>query len=185
MRPRGFAYDLAVNPHGPSAGFAWGDAIGMFYGIVAPYLPWFALVLGLVAVFRLPLPRRGPGMFTRRDPWRGFRFQARQSVLTRAGNRCEEPLFLAWVRCRASAREIDHVYPWSKGGATVVSNGQALCTRHNRTKSSRAPAWWYVLSLEHRRREYYPPGVSPIVRGTMTPAERAAREAWAARKSLR
>lgn len=174
-----------MNPHGPAVAFDWGNSVSPFYGLVQPYLLWFVLVLGLIAVYRLPLPGRGPGLFSGRDPWRGFRYQARETVLTRAGNRCEEPLFLAWIRCRESAREVDHIYPWSKGGATAVSNGQALCSKHNRQKSSRTPAWWYVLSLEHRRRAYYPPGVSAVVRGGMSAAERATRAAWAAKKTLR
>ena len=99
-------------------------------------------------------------------------------VFARAGGRCEATFFLFWGRCRADAVEVDHVYPWSKGGATVVSNGQALCHRHNRAKSSWTPAWWYIASLERRRRRYFPAGVDVRVFARMTDADRAARAAW-------
>jgi len=52
------------------------------------------------------------------------------------GNRCEGPLLLALGRCGKPAEEVDHIYPWSKGGATIVSNGQALFKSHNRSKSN-------------------------------------------------
>ena len=32
-------------------------------------------------------------------------------------------------------------YPWSRGGPTVLSNGQALCREHNRSKSNLRPPW--------------------------------------------
>lgn len=62
-------------------------------------------------------------------------------ILARADWRCE------WIedgeRCEALhgapgvALEADHVIPWAAGGATIVSNGQALCGPHNRAKSDR------------------------------------------------
>ncbi len=33
--------------------------------------------------------------------------------------------------------DADHVSPWSRGGATVASNCQMLCKRHNRAKGNR------------------------------------------------
>ncbi|WP_414689498.1 HNH endonuclease [Nocardioides sp.] len=103
-------------------------------------------------------------------------------VLVRAGGRCEGPLFLVVGRCREEAKEVDHIYPWSKGGPTVVSNGQALCRGHNRRKSNARPPWWYVLALERRRAGYCPPGVDVRVRARMSADERAARAAWRARQ---
>jgi len=119
------------------------------------------------------------------DVLRGFRFDARRIVLGRAGNRCEGPLFVAWGRCQGEAEEVDHVYPWSKGGSTVVSNGQALCRRHNRSKSNQTPSWWYVLSLERRRRQYFPIGDEVRVHATMSASDREARQAWTERKRTR
>jgi hypothetical protein len=79
-------------------------------------------------------------------------------VFRRAGDRCEAPLVFVVGRCRHAAVEIDHIYPWSKRGATVTSNGQALCKNHNRHKGNLRPPWWYVLGLERRRRSYFPVG---------------------------
>lgn len=140
-----------------------------------PFLPWLVLLVAILVVLRFPLPGRGPGPFTRRDPWRTFKYDARRTVLARAGNRCEGTLLLAWVRCRDTAEEADHIYPWSKGGATVVSNGQALCRRHNRSKSNLTPPWWYVLTLERRRRKYFSNGADVRVRGRMSLEDRAKR----------
>lgn len=142
---------------------------------VRPLLPLFAVLLAVAVVLGAPLPRRGPGWFARRDPWRGFKYEARRIVLSRAGGRCEAAAFIAWGRCRQIADQVDHVYPWSKGGATIVSNGQALCAHHNRSKASRTPPWWYVLSLERRRRCYFPESADVRVRGSMTEADRALR----------
>jgi hypothetical protein len=152
---------------------------------IRPMLPWLVLAGVVLLVVACPLPGRGPGFFSRRDPWRGFRFEARKAVLARAGNRCEAALVLAWGRCAHPAQEADHVYPWSRGGATVVSNGQALCTSHNRAKSNLVPPWWYVMSLERRRRSYFPPGMDVSVSGAMGEPDRAARQEWVARKAGR
>lgn len=140
-----------------------------------PFLPWIVLLVALLIVLAAPMPGRGPGVFARRDPWRTFKYDARRAVLGRAGNRCEGPLLLAWGRCRAAAEEADHIYPWSKGGATIVSNGQALCRRHNRSKRNATPPWWYVLALERRRRKYFPVGLDARVRGRMRSEDRALR----------
>lgn len=81
--------------------------------------------------------------------------------------------------------EVDHVYPWSWGGPTVGSNGQALWRAHNRRKSSLRSPWWYVLSLERRRTAYSPPDVTVRVLGRMNAGERAARAACMDRRSHR
>lgn len=77
-----------------------------------------------------------------RDPQRQFTPGQRRRILRRAGYRCQ------WIddqgrRCQAVhgapgvALEADHVIPWAAGGATVMSNGQALCGPHNREKGAR------------------------------------------------
>ncbi|MCR8669998.1 HNH endonuclease [Agrococcus sp. HG114] len=146
---------------------------GMLSGI-APHLPWLVPLVLLAIVLGFPMLGRGPNS-TRRDPWRGFKFAARETVLERAGRQCEASLLLAWGRCGAPAVEVDHVVPWSRGGPTVVSNGQALCRAHNRAKGARVPPWWYVLGLERRRRRYFPAGADVRVLAVMGDADRAAR----------
>jgi hypothetical protein len=148
------------------------------------YVPLLVLVGVLLLLLASPLPGRGPRMFQRRDPWRGFKFSARRAVMTRAGARCEAPMLLAWGRCPDAATEVDHIYPWSRGGPTVVSNGQALCRTHNCRKSNLRPPWWYVLSLERRRTAYSPPDVTVRVLGRMSAGERATRAAHKADASI-
>ena len=143
-------------------------------------LPLLAMGGLALVVVACPLPGRGPRPFRRRDPWRGFRFASRRAVMDRAGYRCEGSLFLVWGRCTAEATEI--VYPWSRGGPTVVSNGQALCRTHNQRKSNLRPPWWYVLSLERRRASYVPLGSDVRVVARMTPNDMAARAAWSDRR---
>jgi hypothetical protein len=96
-------------------------------------------------------------------------------VLERAGNRCEQATLWSWGRCRRAAEEVDHIYPWSRRGATVVSNGQAICARHNRAKADRVPSWTYIVALEFRRRRYFPEGADVRVSASMTDADRQAR----------
>jgi hypothetical protein len=78
------------------------------------YLPLLVLLGVLLALVSSPLPGRGPRMFQRHDPWRGFKFATRRAVMTRAGGRCEAPLLLGWGRCQNPATEVDHVYPCSR-----------------------------------------------------------------------
>jgi hypothetical protein len=155
---------------------------GLLLDGLRPFVPILVLVGVLLLLLTSPMPGRGPRPFLPRDAWRGFRFAARRTVLTRAGGRCESPMLLGWGRCRENATEVDHIYPWSKGGPTVVSNGQALCRRHNRRKSSLRPPWWYVLSLERRRAGYFLPGVDVRVLARMSADDRAVRSAWAERR---
>jgi 5-methylcytosine-specific restriction endonuclease McrA len=83
--------------------------------------------------------------------------------LAHAGHRCEHHAPLLG-RCRQTERlEADHIHPWSRGGQTAVANGQALCRRHNREKRAAVPFGRQLRSLEKRRAEYYPPGVSGAV----------------------
>lgn len=155
-----------------------GSGLSPLFEGLRPYVPVLVAMVVLVGCLVLPLPGRGPRVFQRRDPWRRFKFASRRAVMTRAGGRCEAPLLLAWGRCQDPATEIDHIYPWSRGGPTVVSNGQALCSTHNRRKSNLRPPWWYVLSLERRRSAYVGLGVDSRVLARMNAEERSARAAW-------
>lgn len=147
----------------------------MVIDIVVPILPYLIPLVVLILFVSAPMPGRGAGLFKRRDAWRGFKYEPRRIVLSRAGNQCESGAFLVWGRCADPAEEADHIYPWSKGGATVVSNGQALCKRHNRSKSNMTPPWWYLRALERRRRTYYPEGEFVRISAKMTPEDRALR----------
>lgn len=159
----------------------WSTATNAFLTVLSPHLWWLVPLLILVVVLRFPMLGRGPNS-SRRDPLRGFKFAPRALVLERAGDRCEAPVLLAWGRCDAPAVEADHVVPWSRGGPTVASNGQALCRAHNRSKGAMVPAWWYVLGLERRRRKYFPRGADVRVLAAMSADERAARERSAAKR---
>jgi hypothetical protein len=138
-----------------------------------PVLPLFVCVFAAILVLVCPMPRRGPRLLQRQDSWRRFKGEARREVMSRAGNRCEGAVFLVWGRCRDAATEVDHIYPWSRYGPTTPSNGQALCGGHNRRKGAMRPPWWYVLSLERRRRSYFPPDGDVRVNAQMSNAELA------------
>jgi HNH endonuclease len=153
----------------------WGRLIPAIVAGLAPVLPQLLAVLAVVLVLRCPMPGRGPRLFQRADPWRLFKYETRRLVMSRAGNRCEGAVFLAWGRCRETATEADHVYPWSRGGPTSPRNGQALCSGHNRHKAAMQPPWWYLLSLENRRRSYFPPGEDVRVSAAMSVAELTSR----------
>ena len=63
---------------------------------------------------------------------RSFSRSQKLELFMQSGGECQ--------RCNCSITvdsfEADHVIPWSKGGKTVISNGQALCKPCNRSKSS-------------------------------------------------
>lgn len=160
----------------------FGPLLAGFAAVVGPHLWWLIPVVVAVLVLRFPMLGRGPDS-SRRDPWRGFKFGARAAVLERAGGRCEGSTFLIWGRCDDPAVEVDHVMPWSRGGPTVVGNGQALCKAHNRSKGAWTPAWWYVLGLERRRRTYFPAGADVRVLAVMSGADRMLRERSAAKRA--
>lgn len=152
-------------------------AVGLFLLIwqgIAPLAPLLATMLVLWLALTVPLPGRGPR--GKRDPWRSFKYGARREVMERAGGRCEAAVILLWGRCDKPATDADHIYPWSKGGPTVIANGQALCRTHNVGKGSRTPPWWMLVGLERRRRSYFPADKNPRVLARMTDHDRALRQ---------
>ncbi|WP_350226914.1 HNH endonuclease [Demequina sediminis] len=140
------------------------------WATMSPFLPLIIPAVAFAIVTSFPMLGRGP-VSSRRDPWRGYKYGARATVFERAGGRCEGAVSVAWGRCPDLATEIDHIFPHSKGGPMVVSNGQALCRDHNRRKRDMTPPWWYVLALEKRRRGYFPVGADVRVRAVMSEAE--------------
>ena len=166
---------------GTDSAVDWGAALGAVWEGMQPSLPYLVpLFVGLV-VLSAPMPGRGRGS-RKPDPWRGFNYGVHRDVMERAGLRCEAAAFMFIGRCRSPAVEADHIYPWSKGGATVLSNGQALCKGHNRSKSNLTPPWWYVLLLERRRQRYFPEDADPRVYAGMTARDREARALSAERR---
>jgi len=152
--------------------FFWGQAY------------WVIPLFVIYQVATWPIMGRGPEDRSR-DEWRGFKYEARNQVMQNASHRCEALMFLTLFRCKQAAAEADHIIPWSKGGPTVVSNGQALCRFHNRSKGSKQLPWWHVLRLEKRRKAYFPEGVPVRVHAVMTEQDKAARLAWQAARDAR
>ena len=101
------------NEQPAATGIDWHAALNSMWQGIQPALPYLVPLIILMS----PLPGRGPRS-RKRDPWRTFKFDARRSVLARAGNRCEA------AAPRSSA------------------TGRALCKSHNRSKSNLTPTWW-------------------------------------------
>jgi HNH endonuclease len=153
------------NPSSPSADFGaiWhAVAHALWAGVTAS--PWtvaaatvFALLFIVRLVHGLAHPRRN------RDPVRRFTGQDKAELLRRAGGRCERHSRVTG-RCEITAGlQADHVHPHSRGGWTNISNGEALCRRHNRRKSATIPFNWQLKGIAKRRAAYYPAGVSGTV----------------------
>ncbi len=151
-----------------------GDIAHGFATAIA-HSPWLGVVfavLVLTAVVRFVRDVVHSGH--PKDVVRRFSQADRQVIFARAGNRCEHhaPIF---GRCRTtSGLEADHVHPHSRGGWTSISNGQALCKRHNREKSARLPWNRQLNNLAKRRVSYFPSGYDPVVVRHRPPAARAA-----------
>lgn len=78
----------------------------------------------------------------RLDPERLFPPDERKLLFERAGGRCQwcnRPIHYEsecpFGECRDDY-QADHVVAWSKGGRTMLSNGQALCRNCNGRKSN-------------------------------------------------
>ena len=127
--------------------------------------PWVGVLFALLVLGSLVGSiRRAIHAGHSRDPIRRFPAADRRVIFARAGNRCEfhAPVF-GW-RCSATTElEADHVHPYSRGGWTSISNGQALCRRHNREKSAAVPWEWQLRRLAKRRAGYFPNGHDPVV----------------------
>ena len=127
----------------------------------SPWLVVFVALLALNGVIRVvrAVVHGGHPL----DPQRRFSRADRTEILVRAGHRCEQHSWL-FGRCRETEDlQADHVHPHSRGGATAVANGQALCRRHNKRKSAHVPWDWELALLMRRRQAYYPAGVSARV----------------------
>lgn len=85
-----------------------------------------------------------------KDTRRAFSPSQRAQIFSACGGKCEYPRLLLG-RCNRPATQADHIYPWSKGGATSVENGSGLCAMHNRLKSNRVPSRTYIRRLAKYR----------------------------------
>lgn len=66
-----------------------------------------------------------------KDSQRNFDEAQRQVIFRRDKGICQE----CGVKCEWNAWQADHIVPWSRGGKTIVSNGQVLCPSCNASKS--------------------------------------------------
>lgn len=120
-----------------------------------PGWAWPAMLAGgiLLLVIAVRTRTRKP----QRDPQRVFNQQQRAYGFSRAGNRCENFSFIG-RRCKRPPTQGDHIFPWSKGGATSMDNFGALCRKCNARKSAKIMSRLYIARLERRRRKYFPVG---------------------------
>lgn len=124
--------------------------------------PWSLVPIAVVVLVCAALASPAGGATDSRDPRRAFTAAERREAFERAGFRCEHKPLL-WHRCTNTPTQGDHIYPWSKGGRTAMSNQQALCPFHNARKSGSVPTRMYIYRLQWRRRRYFPDGTSPQV----------------------
>ncbi|HLS74707.1 MAG TPA: HNH endonuclease signature motif containing protein [Actinomycetaceae bacterium] len=124
--------------------------------------PWALVPLIVAAMVCAILASPAGGATEARDPRRAFTAAERREAFKRAGLRCEHKPLL-WHRCTNTPTQGDHIYPWSKGGRTTMSNQQAMCPFHNARKSGSVPTRMYIYRLQWRRRRYFPDGVSTQV----------------------
>lgn len=125
--------------------------------------PWLLAPVAVSLLVCVVLASPAGGACESRDPRRGFTVAERRAAFERAGLRCEHKSIL-WHRCTNTPTQGDHIYPWSRGGRTAMSNQQALCPFHNSRKSGSVPTRMYILRLQWRRRSYFPTGESLQVR---------------------
>lgn len=128
---------------------------GTDLSLPGPAWLWAAALALAVLGLLLRLARRSADRGVQTDPQRMFDGPQRAEGRRRAGGRCEHKPMLG-RRCSGLAAQADHIYPWSRGGATSMGNLQYLCERCNATKSDRVPGRLYIWRLERRRRRYFP-----------------------------
>ena len=133
------------------------DSVVSFFVHHPPAFWVLLVVLVVLWMARKARKARAP----QNDERRMFSGWQKQEAKRRAGGRCEHSRL--GFRCHSPGEHADHIYPWSKGGATEMSNCQSLCATHNLRKSNSIPSHWYIFRLEKRRRRYFPDGTSPRV----------------------
>lgn len=69
-----------------------------------------------------------------KDGQRLFTHEQRMAIFRRDGGSCQVRIKCDGAKCAWDAWEADHKHPWSKGGKTVVANGQVACLACNSAK---------------------------------------------------
>ncbi|MGA3065624.1 MAG: HNH endonuclease signature motif containing protein [Tepidisphaeraceae bacterium] len=69
-----------------------------------------------------------------KDNQRLFSREQRLAIFRRDKALCQVRMKCSGAKCEWDAWEADHVVPWSKGGKTVVANGQIACLACNSSK---------------------------------------------------
>src|SRR5215469_683971 len=69
-----------------------------------------------------------------KDDQRLFSHEQRLAIFRRDQGFCQVKLKCEGLKCEWDAWEADHVKPWSKGGKTIVANGQVACIPCNSAK---------------------------------------------------
>lgn len=131
------------------------------HGVIVQH-PWLLAPVAIVLLVSMVLASPAGGGCGSRDPRRGFTVAERRAAFERARLRCEHKAIF-WHRCTNTPTQGDHIYPWSRGGRTAMSNQQALCPFHNSRKSGTVPTRLYILRLQWRRRRYFPDEISPRI----------------------
>lgn len=170
-------FDLARALHLSGADIGGGSTPSMPSVSTGPLLAVLIMLLAVLVLYgltRIPLPH--PGNPFDRDPKRAFTQADREWIRKAAGDRCEHRTF-GLFRCRrhGGARDgngvvhedwlgdkpgqLDHHYPWAKGGATSRHNLVYLCAKHNNRKSDKTPSWWDTWLLHRARLKYFPPAL--------------------------
>lgn len=153
------------------------NPFAVFHGRVSwPRLSWpripiwvwvCAVVLAVCAVLWLLArwPMRSPDNPFDRDPRRRFTSADRDWIRSCTQDRCEHRMLFGLLRCPRVGEQLDHHYPWSRGGATSRRNLVWLCARHNNRKSDRVPSRLSTWLLVRARARYWP----VWARGDMVP----------------
>ena len=75
-----------------------------------------------------------------KDDQRLFSHEQRLAIYRRDGGACKIKLKCAGQKCEWDNWAADHIVPWSKGGKTIVSNGQVGCIPCNSAKNDEVQA---------------------------------------------
>lgn len=143
-----------------SVGVASGD-VPALSGAVPVVLAVAAVLLALRAYAKWPMARPRNGFD--RDPRRLFGEADRAWIERAAGGRCERRRFFGLLRCGNDIEQLDHWYPYAKGGATDRHNLVGLCAGCNRRKSDHVPTRLQTRRLAKARAGYFPEGLDDFL----------------------